>query len=196
MTHDTAADPVRLRVFTLDDCTIEEANVPTPETDPFDFFGFYRPDYLRQSITSGEAFPKPGALNGRLAVEAEGAYVGHVMWHPQLWGPIGSPAASFGIGLIPAARGKGYGTQAQRLLVAYLFQNTTTSRAEAVTDVENIAEQRSLEKAGLLREGIIRSAHFRAGTYHDMVLYAITRADFEEAQAGAKGSKVTTGFSA
>ena len=68
-------------------------------------------------------------------------------------------------------------------------------RVEASTDVENIAEQRSLEKAGLMREGVIRGAHFREGEYNDMVVYAITRAYFEEARAGS-GAKVTTGFTA
>jgi len=196
MTDDTTAGPVRLRPYTLDDCTIDEANLVTHENDRFSFFGFRIPGRLRGLVESGEIHPKLGDLKGQLAVEADGEYIGHVSWHPVLHGPIGSPALNFGIGLIPAGRGKGYGTQAQRLLVAYLFHNTTTNRVEAGTDIENIAEQRSLEKAGLLREGILRGAHFREGTYHDLAVYGLTRADFEEAQAAAKNTKVTTGFTA
>jgi len=48
---------------------------------------------------------------------------------------------------------------------------------EASTDVENIAEQRSLEKAGYIREGILRGVQYRAGAWHDIVNYARLRDD-------------------
>ena len=57
----------------------------------------------------------------------------------------------------------------QALLAAYLFENTDVNRIEAQTDIENIAEQRSLEKAGFVREGTARGTQFRAGAYHDLV---------------------------
>ena len=195
MTDDTLASRVRLRPFTLDDCTIVEANPPESD-DSFSFYGFNEPGRLRRQVQSGEAYAKWGALEGRLAVEADGEFVGDVSWHPEHYGPIPAPAVNFGIGLIPAARGKGYGTEAQRQLIAYLFDNTTVNRVEASTDVENLAEQRSLEKAGLLREGICRGCHFRGGEYRDMVVYALVRADFNEARAGAGTAKVRTGFTA
>src|SRR2546423_3531639 len=194
MTSETTAGPVRLRHFTLADCEIADATPPTPEDDRFSWFGFPVPGRLRAMVESG-GFPGPGDISGRLAVEVDGEYAGTVSWHPKDYGPIQAPALSFGIGLLPTARGKGYGTQAQRLLVAYLFATTTVNRVEAGTDVENIAEQRSLEKAGLLREGVVHGAHYREGKYNDMVLYGITRPDFERARA-AKGTKVTTGFTA
>jgi RimJ/RimL family protein N-acetyltransferase len=196
MTHDSTANTVRLRPYNLDDCTITEAHPPTPEDDRFSFFGFPIVGQLRRIVESGEAFPKPGELTGRLAVEAGGEFVGGVSWHPSHYGPIPAPAVNFGIGLFPFGRGKGYGTEAQRLLVEYLFNNTTVNRVEASTDVENLAEQRSLEKIGLQREGIMRGCHFREGRYNDMVLYATIRADFEAARASANARKVTTGFTA
>ena len=51
------------------------------------------------------------------------------------------------------------------------------NRVEAQTDVDNIAEQRSLEKAGFVREGTARGSQFRAGAYHDLVTYSILRDD-------------------
>jgi RimJ/RimL family protein N-acetyltransferase len=151
---------------------------------------------MRRKVESGEAFPTFGGLTGQLAVEAEGTFVGGVSWHPSHYGPIEAPAINIGIGLIPSARGKGHGTEAQWLLTAYLFSCTTVNRIEASTDVENIAEQRSLEKAGFLREGILRGAHFREGRYNDMVIYGVTRADYEQARAAGSATKITTGFSA
>ena len=50
-------------------------------------------------------------------------------------------------------------------------------RLEASTDVDNAAEQRALDKAGFTREGVLRSAQFRDGTFHDLVLYSRLRGD-------------------
>jgi RimJ/RimL family protein N-acetyltransferase len=196
MTYDTSASTVRLRPITLDDCAIADANLETLENDPYSFYGFTDPDRLRKLVESGEVYQKWGDLTGRLGVEADGEYIGTVSWHPVHYGPIPAPALNFGISLIPTARGKGFGTEAQRLLVAYLFDNTTVNRVEASTDIENVAEQRSLEKVGLLREGICRGCHFRAGEYRDMVVYATIRADFNESRAKGTSSKVRTGFTA
>ncbi|NGN63056.1 GNAT family N-acetyltransferase [Streptomyces sp. A7024] len=82
-----------------------------------------------------------------------------------------------GIGMFPEARGFGYGTEAHRLLVRYLFANTTVHRIEAETDVKNLAEQRALEKAGFSREGVTRAACFRDGAWRDGVTYSILRTD-------------------
>jgi RimJ/RimL family protein N-acetyltransferase len=51
------------------------------------------------------------------------------------------------------------------------------NRIEAQTDVDNVAEQRALEKAGFHREGVARGAQFRAGAYHDLVTYSRLRND-------------------
>ncbi len=82
-----------------------------------------------------------------------------------------------GIWLGRSARGQGIGRQAQRQLVELFFRHTTTNRVEAHTDIENVAEQRALEAAGFLREGLIRGAQGRDGAYRDGYLYAITRQD-------------------
>jgi RimJ/RimL family protein N-acetyltransferase len=71
----------------------------------------------------------------------------------------------------------GYGTEAQRQVAAYLFDTTSVNRVEASTDVENLPEQRSLEKAGFRREGVQRGAQFRAGGFHDLIVYSRLRDD-------------------
>jgi RimJ/RimL family protein N-acetyltransferase len=43
--------------------------------------------------------------------------------------------------------------------------------------VENIAEQRALERAGFQREGLTRGVQWRDGAYHDGYLYAVLRTD-------------------
>ena len=72
-------------------------------------------------------------------------------------------------------RGHGFGSLAQRLLVDYLFATTSVNRIEASTDVDNLAEQRALEKAGFVREGVLRGAQYRASAWHDLAIYAVVR---------------------
>jgi RimJ/RimL family protein N-acetyltransferase len=82
-----------------------------------------------------------------------------------------------GIALFPDYRGRGIGTEAQRQLVEYLFNNTTAHRLQAGTEVENLAEQRALEKVGFVREGTMRGVQFRAGTWRDSVMFGLVRSD-------------------
>lgn len=79
--------------------------------------------------------------------------------------------------LLPQARGRGYGTQAQRLLSRYLFAHTTAHRIWAWIETGNIAEQKALEKAGFTREGITRGAWWRDGAWRDGVIYSLLRTD-------------------
>jgi RimJ/RimL family protein N-acetyltransferase len=78
---------------------------------------------------------------------------------------------------VPASRGRGIGTHAQRLLADYLFDHTRAERLQAWTDHGNQAEQRALEKAGFVQEGVLRSAQWRGGRWHDQVLYSMLRDD-------------------
>lgn len=104
--------------------------------------------------------------------------LGMVSWHAVGYGPgVGCSAWNIGIELVPAARGRGTGTTAQRLLAEHLFATTELDRVEAGTDADNIAEQRALEKAGFQRDGVVRSAQLRGGQRRDMVLYGILRSD-------------------
>ena len=111
----------------------------------------------------------------RAVIVIDGEIIGTMSWHAVGYGPtIGSRAWSMGIALTPKWRGQGWGTIAQRLLADHLLESA--HRVEASTDVDNVAEQRSLEKAGFAREGILRGAQLRAdGIHHDLVMYARVR---------------------
>jgi len=113
----------------------------------------------------------------RAVVVLAGTTVGTMSWHVVSYGPtMGSRAWNIGIALAEPYRGTGIGTTAQRTLAEHLLADC--HRVEASTDVENLTEQRSLEKAGFVREGILRSAQHRAdGRHHDLVVYSLTRGD-------------------
>jgi RimJ/RimL family protein N-acetyltransferase len=172
--------PVTGRLVRLRDCTLADADLldkwNAMRDGGFNDFGS-RDLANREVLANG---PLRNEHNGTLIVEAvaTGSPIGTIGWHPVGYGP--GPASmcwNIGIDLIPESRGQGFGTEAQQLLADYLFAATSVNRVEAGTDVENWAEQRSLEKAGFRREGIVRGAQFRAGEYHDLIVYARLRSD-------------------
>lgn len=117
-------------------------------------------------------------LGGTLIVElaADCKPIGSVSWRQVRYGPNPESFAwNIGISLIPESRGRGFGTQAQRLLAEYLLGTTSANRVEAATDIDNLAEQRALEKAGFSRDGVLRGAQYRAGAWRDLAMYSILR---------------------
>jgi len=110
-----------------------------------------------------------------LLIEVGATVVGFVDWHSLETGGHGSFCWEFGLSLWPDERGKGYGTLAQRQLAEYLFAHSTANRVQAWTETGNIAEQRSLEKAGFTRESVLRGYSFRGGAWRDVVYYGMLR---------------------
>ena len=176
MPHDSGR--IRLRDLIPADADVVDAWNADSERSAFNDFGDPPSPMPREILASG---PLRNEHNGMLMVEtAAGVPIGTVGWHKVRYGPNAeSDAWNIGIELRPEARGKGFGTEAQAELARYLFEATDVNRVEASTDVENLAEQRSLEKAGYRREGIQRRSQFRAGSFHDLVTYARLRDDPE-----------------
>jgi len=101
--------------------------------------------------------------------------VGDLSAHSVWYGASpGSRAINIGISVVEEFRGRGIGSVAQRLLAEELHRRGVV-RVEASTDVENIAEQRSLERAGFAYEGTLRLAQGRADGLHDLQVWAHVR---------------------
>jgi RimJ/RimL family protein N-acetyltransferase len=171
-------DPsVRLRPVTEADLDLIELLYEDPdEAGVYGFYGYQDPGALRRGFSGGGLISD---RNGRLSVVAgdpgtAGELVGEVSWHQVQKGPT-SVCWNIGIGLLVRARGRGYGTRAQRLLAEYLFAHTQLNRVEAETETGNLAEQRALEKAGFQLEGVLRAVEFRDGAYRDGLLYSRIR---------------------
>lgn len=67
----------------------------------------------------------------------------------------------------------------------YLFATTPAYRLQAGTEVDNLAEQKALERVGFRKEGVQRGLHFRAGHWRDFVMYGLTRDDFAPGDASS-----------
>ena len=116
---------------------------------------------------------------GREVIELpDGTPIGSVSWIQTPHGPnTRSLAWVIGIVLLPLYRGRGLGAAAQRLLAEKLLEESKANRVEASTDVNNLRERRSLSLAGFTNEGIRRGALWRAGAWHDQVIFSRLRSD-------------------
>jgi ribosomal protein S18 acetylase RimI-like enzyme len=168
------SDPAELWPATEDDLPVLEQLTWDPRVaGEFAQFGWFDPRMWRRGWAENELI---GAEGGVLMVVRGAERLGLVNWRRR---PT-TPAAYYweiGIALLPDARGQGYGTQAHRLLVRYLFAHTTAHRIEASTEVGNIAERKALEKTGFTREGVRRAIGWRDGAWRDGVIYSLLRSD-------------------
>ncbi|MGE4553326.1 MAG: GNAT family N-acetyltransferase [Desulfovibrionaceae bacterium] len=75
-------------------------------------------------------------------------------------------------------RGRGLGTEAVRLLVAHGFAALDLNRICLHVFADNQRAVRAYEKAGFVREGLMRQHSRIGGAYKDAVLMALLREDF------------------
>ena len=170
-------DPIELRPVEEDDlATLGELIAGDPVTaGEFSWYGWNdRQQWHRRWAENGLL----GDDGGTLMVVRGQERLGLVNWRRK----VATPTAyhwEIGIALLPEARGHGYGTEAHRVLVRYLFAHSPVHRIEAATETGNLAEQRALEKAGFTREGVLRGVGWRDGAWRDGVWFSVLRTDPE-----------------
>ena len=74
-----------------------------------------------------------------------------------------------------SATGRGVATAAVRQVVAFAFRETDLVRLEIVCAVGNERSQRVAERAGALREGILRNRLLLRGQPIDAVMFSLVR---------------------
>jgi len=167
--------PITLRPVAEDDLAMLRRFVTEPGLIGLDWTGFRDAGAItRRFATDGYL----GADDSRLIVSAgdDATVAGFLSFRKGQYAAAG-PYYEIGIALLPEWRGRGLGWRAQAMLCDYLFAHTPVQRIQAGTHPENLAEQRSLEKAGFTLEGVIRACEFRAGQWRDGYLYSRLRTD-------------------
>jgi ribosomal-protein-alanine N-acetyltransferase len=85
-----------------------------------------------------------------------------------------------GSALLPSERGKGYCSEAVKIMVDYLFLSKDIPRIQAHTNARNLAAQKVLENAGFKKEGTFRKEYFVRGEWRDSCIFTILREDWKE----------------
>lgn len=83
--------------------------------------------------------------------------------------------ANLGYWVRTSATRRGVVTAAVRQLVRWAFENTNLIRLEVVVATENVASLRAAEKAGAVREGVLRKRLLLHGVAHDAVVFSFVR---------------------
>ena len=78
--------------------------------------------------------------------------------------------------------GRGYGSDAVRVLVRYGFQETGLHRIELATAAFNDRALATYRAAGFVEEGRRRQVCFHDGRFHDEVLMSLLAAEWRTAQ--------------
>jgi len=87
--------------------------------------------------------------------------------------------ASFGISIGEKAEwSKGYGTDALRAICDFGFGQLRLERIELDVYEPNRRAQRSYEKAGFVKEGVLRHSHFSDGRFHDVLRMSLLREEW------------------
>ncbi|KOF56008.1 GNAT family N-acetyltransferase [Clostridium guangxiense] len=76
--------------------------------------------------------------------------------------------------------GKGYGTDAMKILIKFIFENMNINKIKLSTFSFNERAKKCYEKCGFKVEGILKDEIFKDGKYYDEVLMAVFREEFQE----------------
>ena len=136
--------------------------VPTPE------------GFAREWLMLYEAGRREGTREGFAAFDGEGRFVGVALAFD-----IDRAEGELELGYMvaPEARGRGFGTAILRALTDWAFADGGAARIRLIIDVENPASLRVAERAGYVREGVLRSLYFKNGARIDAVLMSCLPSD-------------------
>ena len=110
------------------------------------------------------------ADTSNLAIEVDGEAVGAVGY--VIGTDVERYSAEIGYWLGEAYWGRGIATEALMLVTAHVFASANLLRLFALPFADNAGSIRVLEKAGYVREAILRSSSVKFGQPRDQALYA------------------------
>lgn len=136
-------------------------------------------DYARPRGPEAFAVGDSASANSvefRLRTLDDDRLIGFVALHSIEWNNRAGQV-SIGIGE-PGYRGKGYGSDALRLVLRYAFDELNLERVGLDVISGNAAAIRAYERAGFRQEGALRRAVLRDGQRQDRLLMGILRAEW------------------
>jgi RimJ/RimL family protein N-acetyltransferase len=131
-------------------------------------------DFPERWLERYEAGRRDGTREAFAAVDGDGRFLGLA-----LAVDIDREAAEVELGYVvaPDARGGGVATAMLRALTEWAFAEIGALRIRLVVDVVNEASLRVAERCGYVREGVMRSVHFKGDRRIDAVLLSRLRSD-------------------
>ncbi|MFB6988237.1 MULTISPECIES: GNAT family N-acetyltransferase [unclassified Streptomyces] len=117
---------------------------------------------------------------------ATGACVGEAVLNE--W-DSGNRSCNFRIALAEAGQGRGFGTEAARLIVGYGFEGLGLHRISLGVFAFNPRARRAYEKAGFVAEGVRRDALLYDGAWVDDIVMSILASEWERHRGHPKAAR-------
>ena len=127
-----------------------------------------------------KSYSEPSPFEGKRFIieKKDGTKIGWIA-HFNMLHPMGR-FLEIGYALAPSERGKGYCTEAAKIMVDYLFLAKDIPCIQATADLRNTASQKVLVNAGFQKEGTIRKRFSIRGEWIDAYIYSILREEWKE----------------
>jgi RimJ/RimL family protein N-acetyltransferase len=126
-------------------------------------------DFPQQWLAIYEAGRRDGTRDAFAALDGDGRFVGLAL----AFGiDRDESEAELGYIVAPEARGRGFGTAILRALTDWAFAEAGALRIRLIVDTTNPGSLRVAERSGYVREGVLRSVHFKNGRRIDAVLFS------------------------
>lgn len=170
---------VTLRPWQVDDAGAIAAAFSDPES-------LYWMHQVPEPYTEDDALDYVRAMDAAWRAGAGGAFAVVDATSGEVAGSVGLSVVDAGLAIVevgywaaPAVRGRGITTRALRLLSRWLLDTVGAARVQLRADVRNAASLRVAEKAGFVREGVLRSSGYnhRAGRRIDYAMFSLIPAD-------------------
>jgi RimJ/RimL family protein N-acetyltransferase len=169
---------VRLEPLTLMDVDDMGALADDPEVARFTYVPVPLPeDFGRQWVERYVSGWKEGTLAGFAVRPSRGEeFLGFAA---VVRFDVDGREGELGFIVAPAARGRGVASRALILLSRWALGPVGLERVELRIDAENAGSLRVAERAGFLREGVLRSVHLKQGIRIDQAVYSLLARDAE-----------------
>lgn len=153
------------------------------EEDTDNIIKWRNSDFVRRNFIYQNPFTKEGHKNWVRTMIDTGKAIQFIICTKEA-GPIGSVylrdidrthnKAEYGIFIgEKEALGRGYGTQAARLMIDYAFEKVKLHKLMLRVLAENEQARRSYEKAGFVQEAYLKEEVFLEGQYKDVIYMAV-----------------------
>lgn len=168
--------PISIRPYRIEDAPALHEAALASVSEILPFLPWCHPDLTIEEIRAWieaqvQAFEARTAFEFAILAE-DGGYLGGCGLN-QIDGAY--RRANLGYWVRTSATRRGVATAAVRQLVRWGFENTDLLRLEVVVSTKNVASLRTADKAGAVREGILRKRLLLHGLPHDAVVFSFVR---------------------
>lgn len=153
-----------MAALTADPEALRFTRIPDPLPDGF----------ARTWLARYEAGAIDGTCAGFAALDEDGRFLG-IGVAPAVDAETGE--VELGYIVAPDARGRGVAGELLRQLTAWALDELGAQRLVLIVDVENAVSSRVAERAGYVREGVMRSLYIKPGVRRDAELWSFLPSD-------------------